>query len=93
MIRAPEPLTSRAACQPNEQSCSLRAIYRRTASYADNILHSADPGIYQSSNPPAFELLINLKTADAFGLQNPAHPSILADKVIEWRIILAFRLQ
>ena len=62
---------------------SLADVYRRLASYIDQILRGAKPGelpIYLASK---FELLVNLKVAKALALSLP--PSLLAraDEVIE----------
>jgi putative tryptophan/tyrosine transport system substrate-binding protein len=56
-------------------------LYRRTASYVDQILRGANPANFQA--PTKFELVINLKTAKTLGLTVP--PSLLdrADEVIE----------
>jgi putative ABC transport system substrate-binding protein len=62
---------------------NLSNQYRRSADYVDRILKGEKPADLPVQAPTKFEMVVNLKSAKALGLDLPTAVLVRADRVIE----------
>jgi putative ABC transport system substrate-binding protein len=62
---------------------NLEAVYRRGADYVDKLLKGVSAGDLPVEQPSTFELVVNLKTANALGLVVPQSVLLRADQIIQ----------
>jgi putative tryptophan/tyrosine transport system substrate-binding protein len=62
---------------------NLLGLYRRVGVLAGNVLRGANPADLPIERPTKFELVLNLRTADAMAISIPASLLLRADEVIE----------
>ena len=54
---------------------SVAEIFRKSGEYTAKILHGAKPSVLPIQRPEKFDLVINLKTAAALGINSAASPT------------------
>jgi ABC-type uncharacterized transport system substrate-binding protein len=73
-----------ATDQLSQNCVGVRTVHRRQwCSGVDKILRGAKPGDIPIEQPIKFEFVLNLTTAKALGLTNPASVLSLADDLVE----------
>jgi len=61
----------------------LTALFERAAEFVDRIARGAQPADLPIEQPTKFEMVVNLKTARAIGIDLPTAILLRADEVIE----------
>jgi putative ABC transport system substrate-binding protein len=61
----------------------IEASFRRVANYVAKILNGAEPADLPVEQPTTYQLVVNLKTAKAVGIELPTSLLLRADEVIE----------
>jgi putative tryptophan/tyrosine transport system substrate-binding protein len=62
---------------------NIDGLYRRAAEFVDRIANGAKPADLPVEQPTKFELIVNLKTAKAIGVELSTSLLLRADEVIE----------
>jgi putative ABC transport system substrate-binding protein len=62
---------------------SITALFRRVAEFVNRIARGAQPADLPIEQPTKFEMVVNLKTAKAIGIELPTAILLRADEVIE----------
>jgi len=62
---------------------SLPALFRRTSYYVDRVLKGTKPADLPVEQPTQFDLVVNLKTAESFGLPSERLASLHPADVIQ----------
>jgi putative tryptophan/tyrosine transport system substrate-binding protein len=84
--RLPSMHTNRPHVEAGGLMCygpSFSDLWRRAAAYVDKILKGARPADLPVEQPTKFELVINLRTAKAIGVEIPQSMLLRADEVVE----------
>ncbi len=84
--RLPSMHTNRPLVEAGGLMCygpNFSTLWRRAAVYVDKILKGARPADLPVEQPTRFELIINLKTAKAIGIEIPQSILLRADEVME----------